>query len=116
LSKECKNALAHGAKEALTRHHQHIEPQHLLLGLLREDSCEAAKIMRDHGLTLSYLEEVVSTPQRTSPPATDFRDLTAVARNHPLSPLIGRERELDRTIQILSRRTRNNPVLVGNPV
>jgi ATP-dependent Clp protease ATP-binding subunit ClpC len=115
LSEECKHVLAHGAEEALTRHHQHIEPQHLLLGLLREETCAAAAIMREHGLTFSFLEGVVFAPAQSSPPASDFRDLTAAARNRSLSPLIGRERELERAIQILSRRTRNNPVLVGEP-
>jgi ATP-dependent Clp protease ATP-binding subunit ClpC len=115
LSKECKNVLVHGDKESRSRHDRHIEPHHLLLGLLREETCEAAKIMREHGLTLSYLEEVVFAPPKPPPPAGDFRDLTAAARNHSLSLLIGRERELERTIQILSRRTRNNPVLVGEP-
>jgi ATP-dependent Clp protease ATP-binding subunit ClpC len=110
LSGECKRILAYGAEEADRRHSKHIEPQHLLLGMLREEKCLGAKTMLERGILLSLVE----TPlPKASPPSNDFRDLTAEARNGALSPLIGREREIERAIQILSRRTRNNPVLIG---
>jgi len=57
LSVECKRMLANGAEEAERRNAGHIEPQHLLLGLLREEKCAAAKIMLEHGVPLSLLED-----------------------------------------------------------
>jgi ATP-dependent Clp protease ATP-binding subunit ClpC len=113
LSGEAKRVLMHGASEATRRNHEHIEPTHLLLGLLHEPKCEAAKIMLEHGLTPARLEEVGFKPVKSLPLADGFRDLTAAGRSAFLGPLTGRERELERVIQILSRRSRNNPVLVG---
>jgi ATP-dependent Clp protease ATP-binding subunit ClpC len=125
LSHECKRALAYGAEEAERLHHKHIATAHLFLGLLREKECAASKIMAANGVTVSALKQEVirlspdvpaaAKPDRVSPLAEGARDLTAAARRDELSPLIGRERELERTIQILSRRTKNNPVLVGEP-
>jgi ATP-dependent Clp protease ATP-binding subunit ClpC len=126
LSQECRRVLTYGAKEADGLHHKHIAPEHLLLGLLREETCVASKIMVENGLTLAQLEQElnqlspagtpVTEPTHVSSPAMGaLRDLTAAARNGVLSPLIGRERELERTIQILARRTKNNPVLIGEP-
>ncbi len=114
LSSECKRILAYGAEEAERRNTRHIEPEHLLFGLLREEKCLAARIMLEHGVLLSLLKnEKADRPVKSSSPPGDFRDLTAEARIGSLSPLIGREHEMERAIQILSRRTRNNAVLVG---
>ena len=123
LSLECKRVLAYGAEEAERLNHEHIAVEHLLLGLLREERCVASKIMVENGLTSSRLKQEVvrlsparrpaNGPAHVSSPPEDPRDLTVAARNGSLSPLIGRERELERTIQILSRRTRSNPVLIG---
>ncbi len=117
LSQESKRVLERGAEEANRRNYANIEPRHLLLGLLKEYKCVAAGIMLEHGLTLPRLEEVAfapkPAPQSLVHENSDVRDLTAAARAGTLGPLIGRERELERVIQILSRRTRNNPVLVG---
>jgi ATP-dependent Clp protease ATP-binding subunit ClpC len=125
LSHECKRALAYGAEEAERLHHKHIATAHLFLGLLREKECAASKIMRENGVTDAELKQEVirlspevtaaAKPDRVSSLVDGARDLTAAARRDELSPLIGRERELERTIQTLSRRTRNNPVLVGEP-
>jgi len=126
LSAECKRVLAYGAEEAERLKHKHITAEHLLLGLLREEQCVASKIMRENGFTSSQLKQELfdlsadSTPvagpmhaSRLSASAEGPRNLTAEAGNGALSPLIGRERELERTIQILARRTKNNPVLIG---
>jgi ATP-dependent Clp protease ATP-binding subunit ClpC len=118
LSAECKRALAHGAEEAERRNSRHIEPRHLLLGLLREEKCLGAKILLERGVLLSILEQPPAnapkkSPLPSSPFPNDLRDLTAAAREGELGRLIGRERELERVLQILSRRTRNNAVLVG---
>ncbi len=123
LSLECKRALAYGAEEAERLNHKHIAAAHLLLGLLREEKCGASQLLLATGLTASQVkqEAIVSTPastpvtgpSRVSSLTEGARDLTAEARNGDLSPLIGRERELGRILQILSRRTKSNPVLIG---
>jgi ATP-dependent Clp protease ATP-binding subunit ClpC len=125
LSHQCKRALAYGAEEAERLNHKHIATEHLFLGLLREKDCAASKVMVENGVTASKLKHEVArlspagapaaTPGPASPRLAGSRDLIAAAGNASLGPLIGRERELDRTIQILSRRTRNNPVLIGEP-
>ncbi len=123
VSLECKRVLAYGAEEAERLNQKHIAPEHLLLGLLREEKCVASKILVKAGLTASQLREEAIRLASTGTPATapgrgsssteGFRDLTEMARNGAPSPLIGRERELERTLQILSRRTKSNPVLIG---
>jgi len=123
LSHECKRVLAYGAEEAKRLNHEHIAPEHLLLGLLREKECVASKILVKAGLTSSQVKEdairlspastPIAGPAQLSSLSEGCRDLTAAARDGNLSPLIGRERDLERTIQILSRRTKSNPVLIG---
>jgi len=125
LSQECKRVLAYATEEAERLSHKHIGTEHLLLGLLREDKCFAAEILHERGLRLSALREELSRVQNdklTSTRAketsllTEFsRDLTQAAMENQLDPLIGRENELERAIQILCRRTKNNPVLIGEP-
>ena len=121
LSHECKRALAYGAEEAEKLRSPRIELEHLLLGLSRETSCFAAKIMADYGLTGGKLQEEAKRSSEPSPKSTEAvspiekaaRDLTEAAREGRLEPLIGREREVQRALHILSRRTKNNPVLIG---
>jgi len=125
LSQECKRVLAYAAEEAERLSHKHIGTEHLLLGLLREDKCFAAEILHERGLRLSALREEMSRvqneraasgrPKETSLLAEFSRDLTQAALENQLDPLIGRENELERVIQILCRRTKNNPVLIGEP-
>jgi ATP-dependent Clp protease ATP-binding subunit ClpC len=119
LSRECKRALAYSAEEAERLNQKNVAAEHLLLGLLRDEQCVASKILVKAGLTASQLrqEAIHSSPAVALPPAAPLpeglRDLTEMARNEALSPLIGRESELDRIIQILSRRTKSSPVLIG---
>ena len=125
LSQESKRVLAYAAEEAERLAHKHIGTEHLLLGLLREDKCFAAEILHERGLRLSTLREELSRSQgekvasgrskETSLLAEFSRDLTKSALDGQLDPLIGREAELERVIQILCRRTKNNPVLIGEP-
>ncbi len=125
LSQESKRVLAYAAEEAERLAHKHIGTEHLLLGLLREDKCFAAEILHERGLRLSTLREELSRSQgekvasgrskETSLLAEFSRDLTQSALDTQLDPLIGREAELERVIQILCRRTKNNPVLIGEP-
>ena len=124
LSKECRRALAFANREAEQFHHRHIGPEHLLLGLFLEESCEAAKILRENGVTPTQLREAAAssgeTPSAPRPPAAgprkpDFHDLTAAAADGKLTPLVGRQEELGRVLQILSRRTRRHVALIGEP-
>jgi len=125
LSQECKRVLAYAAEEAERLSHKHIGTEHLLLGLLREDKSLAAEILHERGLRLSALREELgrvqsektssSRPKETSLLAEFSRDLTQSAMENQLDPLIGREGELERVVQILCRRTKNNPVLIGEP-
>jgi ATP-dependent Clp protease ATP-binding subunit ClpC len=126
LSHESKRVLERGADEANRLKHEHIGAEHLLMGMLREKNCVAAKILGEAGVTLAIVEQEVTrsprasalskagaSPTSSSLPPPDFRDLTEEARNGTLGPLIGRESELESVMRILSRRTRNNAVLVG---
>src|SRR5450432_1321162 len=125
LSHECKRVLAYGAEEAERLNHKHIGTEHLLLGLLREEKCFAADILHERGLRLTQVrdeiqrsssEKVSSNRPKESSLLSEFsRDLTQAAMDGLLDPLIGRDTELDRVIQILCRRTKNNPVLIGEP-
>src|SRR4030081_1995634 len=127
LSNECKRVLAYAAEEAERLSHKHIGTEHLLLGLLREEKCFAAEILHERGLRLSAIREELarSTQEKAQPQrgsnressllAEFSRDLTQAAMDSQLDPLVGREGELERVIQILCRRTKNNPVLIGEP-
>ena len=125
LSNECKRVLAYAAEEAERLSHKHIGTEHLLLGLLREEKCFAAEILHERGLRLSTIrEELARTSQEKAQPQrqressllSEFsRDLTQAAMDTQLDPLVGRDGELERVIQILCRRTKNNPVLIGEP-
>jgi ATP-dependent Clp protease ATP-binding subunit ClpC len=130
LSNECKRVLAYAAEEAERLSHKHIGTEHLLLGLLREEKCFAAEILTERGLRLPAIrEELQRTTQEKTPSSqsnksqrneqsmlAEFsRDLTQAALDQQLDPLVGRDSEVDRVIQILCRRTKNNPVLIGEP-
>src|SRR6266513_300791 len=127
LSNECKRVLAYAAEEAERLSHKHIGTEHLLLGLLREEKCFAAEILHERGLRLGTIREELSrTSQEKAQPSqrsnreasllAEFsRDLTQAAMDNQLDPLVGREGELERVVQILCRRTKNNPVLIGEP-
>jgi len=125
LSTECKRVLNYAAEEAERLNHKHIGTEHLLLGILREEKSFGAELLQERGLRLSTLREEVarstaekvpvSRAKETSLLSEFSRDLTQAAVEGQLDPLIGRERELERVVQILCRRTKNNPVLIGEP-
>ena len=128
LSNECKRVLAYAAEEAERLSHKHIGTEHLLLGLLREEKCFAAEILQERGLRLPTIREELQRTTQEKPAAAaktgrseqsmlaEFsRDLTQSAMDQQLDPLVGRDTEVDRVIQILCRRTKNNPVLIGEP-
>jgi ATP-dependent Clp protease ATP-binding subunit ClpC len=118
--------------EARNLGHNYVGTEHLLLALIREGEGVAARIMKDAGVDLAKVralvmkilqEEGTETHQGGSPsgksdtPNLDQfgTDLTEMAREGKLDPVIGREKEIERVVQILSRRTKNNPVLIGEP-
>src|SRR5246127_2606362 len=126
LSNECKRVLAYAAEEAERLGHKHIGTEHLLLGLLREEKCFASEILQERGLKLAQIrDELARVTQEKAPPQqrqressllSEFsRDLTQAAMDGILDPLVGRDAEIDRVVQILCRRTKNNPVLIGEP-
>ncbi|MBC7189157.1 ATP-dependent Clp protease ATP-binding subunit [Candidatus Aerophobetes bacterium] len=121
-----KKVLELAVTEARNLGHNYIGTEHLLLGLIREGEGVAAQVLINLGADLERVrEEVIAllgekvsfekTPQPSNTPTLDRygRDLTELARNGELDPVIGREKEIERVIQILSRRTKNNPVLIG---
>ncbi|MBI4466157.1 MAG: ATP-dependent Clp protease ATP-binding subunit [Acidobacteria bacterium] len=125
FSEEVKQILRHAMEQAERMAHKHIGTEHLLLGLLCEEKCFAAEILQERGLRLSTVREELARSQsekmaparskETSLLAEFSRDLTQAALDNQLDPLVGRENELERAIQILCRRTKNNPVLIGEP-
>src|SRR3984885_1096157 len=125
LSAECKRILNMAGEEAERLGVKHVGTEHLLLGILREEKCFGAEILMERGLRLSTLREelartsgektAAARPKETSLLAEFSRDLTQAAQEGSLDPLVGREGEVERVIQILCRRTKNNPVLIGEP-
>jgi len=125
LSEEAKKVLAYASHEAESMLHQYVGTEHLLIGIMRVESCTAARILAGKGLnvygvreeTVSILKEREADRQKKELPflAEYSRDLTQMAAQGLFDPLVGREKEVDRIIQILSRRTKNNPILLGEP-
>src|SRR5205809_1704177 len=132
-----KKVIEYSIEEARNLNHNYVGTEHLLLGLLREQEGVAAQVLMNLGLKLEDVREEVlnllghnpSEPSeggggggertaskgKSKTPALDSfgRDLTELARQGKLDPVIGRQNEIERVIQILSRRTKNNPVLLG---
>lgn len=105
---------------------EYISTEHLLLAIVEDGDSEVVEICREFGLNKSKIKSVIKTHRKenvTSDNPEDGykalekygRDLTAQARKGKLDPVIGRDDEIRRTIEILSRRTKNNPVLIGEP-
>jgi ATP-dependent Clp protease ATP-binding subunit ClpC len=136
-----KKVLELSLREALQLGHNYIGTEHMLLGLVREGEGVAAQVLVSLGADLSRVRQQViqllsgyqspggkegatagagaAAGQETpsgSPVLDQFgRNLTQLARERKLDPVIGREREIERVMQVLSRRTKNNPVLIGEP-
>jgi ATP-dependent Clp protease ATP-binding subunit ClpC len=128
LSNESKRVLAYASDEADKLGHKHIGTEHLLLGLLREEPCFAAKLLHSRGVQLAAVREELRRvgPQfeSSSPPkgprepdilAEFSLNLSEAALDGQLDPLIGRDAQLDQILQILARRTDHNAVLIGPP-
>ncbi len=126
FTSRAKKVLEYSVEEARAMGHNYIGSEHILLGLIKEKDGQASKILTGFGIyyaetrenTLSILKEPVATiPEEEKTPVLDefSRDLTDLALRGKLDPVIGRNLEIERVIQILSRRTKNNPVLIGEP-
>jgi ATP-dependent Clp protease ATP-binding subunit ClpC len=134
-----KKVLELSLREALQLGHNYIGTEHMLLGLVREGEGVAAQVLQSLGADLPRVRQQViqllsgyqgrdqagttsgsgASPEQTpaGSPVLDQvgRNFTQLAREHKLDPVIGREREIERLMQVLSRRTKNNPVLIGEP-
>jgi ATP-dependent Clp protease ATP-binding subunit ClpC len=135
LTPRAKRIIELAVTEANRLGHNYIGTEHLLMGILREYECAAARLIMATGVDLNKLytdilnifgsSEFKPRQPGASPKAAKksetktldqfSRDLTEMARNGTLDPVIGRQSEIQRVIQILSRRTKNNPVLIGEP-
>ena len=130
LTPRAKKVIELAIDEARRLNHHYIGTEHLLLGLVREGEGIAAGVLESLGVNLERVRaETIrvlsqsmpqSHPENRAPVRTPTidqlgMDLTALARAGKLDPVIGREKEIQRVIQILSRRTKNNPVLIGEP-
>jgi ATP-dependent Clp protease ATP-binding subunit ClpC len=118
--------------EARKLGHSYVGTEHILLGLIREGEGVAARVLNNLGVSLNKARQQVlqllgsneananhqgsGTPNANTPTLDGLaRDLTAIAREGSLDPVIGRSKEIQRVIEVLSRRTKNNPVLIGEP-
>jgi ATP-dependent Clp protease ATP-binding subunit ClpC len=127
-----KKVLELSLREALQLGHNYIGTEHILLGLIREGEGVAAQVLQKLGADLNRVRQQViqllqgyagkgeGQPGEQSPQGSMVldqfgRNLTQLARETKLDPVIGREKEIERVMQVLSRRTKNNPVLIGEP-
>ena len=126
LNQEARSCLNYALDEARKMNHTYIGTEHLLLGLLREERGVACQILQSLGMDIELVRNETArllggekgpTQQksRSKTPSLDYfsRDLTQLAREDKLDPIIGRDNEIERIIQILARRKKNNPVLIG---
>ena len=126
MTPRAKAALDLAVQEAQKLGDEFVGTEHLLLGIFLEGEGPGSAILRDVGVTEESLRRALAEVRSTG---TDYeatatgesmlkkytRDLTALARDGKLDPVIGRDEEIKRVIQVLSRRTKNNPVLIGEP-
>ncbi len=123
---DAKKVLEYAQEEAALLGQEYVGTEHLVLGIVRERTGIAGKLLRRLGLEVEDVREVVREltggdaltrkKSRKTPALDEFGvDLTKLAREGKLDPVIGREREIERVIQILARKNKNNPVLIGEP-
>jgi ATP-dependent Clp protease ATP-binding subunit ClpC len=123
-----KKVLEIAANEARTMSHKYIGTEHLLLALMKDTESAAANALASAGLEYEKVKEEIgkvlrggetggTAKEKSKTPFLDHfgRDLTVLAKEGRLDPVIGREKEIERVVQILSRRKKNNPVLIGEP-
>src|ERR687889_411297 len=124
LTPRAKRVLELAVEESEKLGDAYVGDQHLLLGLIREDEGAASMVLREVGLTEETARRALGKLRGSEPHAEGDsesmlakhgRDVTQLARDGKLDPVIGRDTEIKRVIQILARRTKNNPVLIGEP-
>ncbi|MBT3516751.1 MAG: AAA family ATPase, partial [Nitrospina sp.] len=128
FTSRAKKILEFAVEEARSLNHNYIGTEHLLLGLLKEKEGVACRILNGFGVyfddTREKIVEMFREPTESArasdkgktPTLDEFsRDLTKMAIDGKLDPVIGRAKEIERLVQVLSRRTKNNPVLIGEP-
>jgi ATP-dependent Clp protease ATP-binding subunit ClpB len=127
LGKRLKDLLEQATKQSKEFKDEYVSSEHLLVALASKDFGAASRALKDAGVRkdalLKALAEVRGTQRVTDPEAEGkyqalakyTRDLTELARTGKLDPVIGRDEEIRRSMQVLSRRTKNNPVLIGDP-
>ncbi|MBW2612811.1 MAG: ATP-dependent chaperone ClpB [Deltaproteobacteria bacterium] len=127
LSSTTKHILNAAFAEASRMKDEYVSIEHILLAVLEDGNCQAAAILNRQGVTrdliLKVLQDIRGSQRITDPNPEDkyqalekfSRDLTELARLGKLDPVIGRDDEIRRIVQVLSRRTKNNPVLIGEP-
>jgi len=126
FTSRAKKVLEFAVEEARSLNHNYIGTEHLLLGLLKEKEGVACLVLNSFGMYFDDVKEKIAEmfkePTESArevgktPTLDEFsRDLTKMAIEGKLDPVIGRSKEIERVIQILSRRTKNNPVLIGEP-
>ena len=126
ISKETERALNEATKQAKSMGDEYISVEHLMLGIFAGATSEIKKIFSNHGITksafLKELSKVKSAPVTGDNPEDTYdalskygTDLVERARKNELDPVIGRDAEIRNVIRILSRKTKNNPVLIGEP-
>jgi ATP-dependent Clp protease ATP-binding subunit ClpC len=129
FTQQAKQVLTHAWSDARKLGHNYVNVEHLFLSIFRDPTSIAARVLNDLGITLSVFSDVlykklgdrVATTDKVHAsiptPTLDLfgRDLTWLARENKLDPVVGRAKEIERLVQILCRRTKNNPVLTGEP-
>jgi len=127
FTSRAKKVLEYAVEEARSMGHTYIGTEHLMLGVMREKDGVAARVLMNMNITymdtreqtINLLREPVTSSEKRqakTPVLDEFgRDLTELATKGKLDPVIGRDDEIDRLIQILARRTKNNPILIGEP-
>ncbi|MEI7604027.1 MAG: ATP-dependent Clp protease ATP-binding subunit [bacterium] len=126
ITPRAKQVLELAFQESRSLRHSYVGPEHILLGLIEEGEGMAAQILKSIGINLDSAKKAVEKTvgegeanekiKSTTPTLDKFsKDLTAFAREGKIDPVIGRAQEVTRVIQILSRRKKNNPVLIGDP-
>src|ERR671938_368242 len=118
LTARAKKVIAYAVDEAKRLNHHYIGTEHLLLGLVRNGEGVATGVLDIMGVSLEQVRtQVMRVLRQSKTPYLDAlgADLTEMAEAGRLDPVVGRLHEIDRVIQILSRRTKNNPALIGEP-
>lgn len=125
LSSRLRNVIKEAKKQASSLKDEYISTEHLFLGMIKEGAGDACQVLEKYGATESSVLKALRSirgSQRVTDPEPEgkyqaldhyTRDITELAREGKIDPVIGREDEIRRVIQILSRRTKNNPVLIG---